>query len=67
MLPREVQVFRIELPIGTHQLGLLPLSNLGQPTALGQQMSIEIFDGANTYLIAVAPDQVVHVVNPQIK
>ncbi len=65
MLPREVQVFRIELPIGTHQLGLLPLSSLGRPTASGQQRSVEIFDGVNTYLIAVAPDQVVHIVNPQ--
>ncbi|MGB0599290.1 MAG: hypothetical protein ACPGLY_21610 [Rubripirellula sp.] len=67
MLPREVQVFRIELPIGIHKLGLLPLSSLGQPTAPGQQRSIEILDGGNTYLITVAPDQVVHIVNPQAK
>lgn len=62
LLPREVQVFRMELPIGTHTIDLMPLGSSGAPTAPANQVQAEIIDGKNTYLLAIAPDQVVYVV-----
>ncbi|MEM1069031.1 MAG: hypothetical protein AAGI63_09060 [Planctomycetota bacterium] len=64
LLPREVQVFRMELPKGTHTLNLLPLSYQGQPIASGhnQPREIEIVDGRNTYVIAIAPSDVVYAI-----
>jgi len=61
LLPREGQVFRMELPKGIHQIDLVPLQVDGSPSAEGTSRQIDIVDGKNTYVIAIAPDQVVYV------
>jgi hypothetical protein len=65
MLPREIQVFRMELPIGTHSIKLLPLADSGAATSPGVSQPVEIIDGNNTYLIALAPDQHIYVVKSE--
>ncbi|QDV55976.1 hypothetical protein Mal33_19550 [Rosistilla oblonga] len=55
LLPREIQVLRAELPVGTHNISLQafgrgsPLQR--DPTA----RTIEVEDGRNTYVLATAP------------
>jgi tetratricopeptide (TPR) repeat protein len=55
LLPRDIQVLRVELPIGTHQVNLSPLLAARQigPTT---STSIEIVDGRNSYLMCCFPD-----------
>lgn len=55
LLPNKIQVRRIELPVGTHQLALQPASASGQPLGGTQQTTLEIFDGRNTYVLANFP------------
>ena len=55
LLPAEIQVLRVELPAGRHEVALQPVATVkavGQSTA----KQIEIASGRNTYLLAVAPD-----------
>lgn len=56
LLPREIQVLRAELPIGTHTINLQAFGR-GSPLQL-QPMArtVEIEDGRNTYLLATAPN-----------
>ncbi|QDT09935.1 hypothetical protein [Stieleria marina] len=63
MLPREIQTQRIELPAGTHTVQLVPVDNTGRPLSQGQTRKIEIVDGKNEYLVAIAPDQLVFLAN----
>ena len=63
LLPREIQVLRAELPRGSYQVQLQPLGFDGQPVAHGQTRNIEIIDAANQYLVAIAPDRAVYVVD----
>ena len=55
LLPRDIQVLRVELPIGTHQINLSPLLSARQigPTA---STPIDIVDGRNSYLMCCFPD-----------
>ena len=55
LLPRDIQVLRVELPIGTHRISLAPLRAARQigPTA---STPIEIFNGGNSYLLCCFPD-----------
>lgn len=55
LLPEKIQVLRIELPAGAHQIGLQPLSRCGFSGPV-QQQSVTIDDGRNTYLLANFPD-----------
>ena len=58
LLPDRIQVLRIELPAGTHEVILQPQTAHGtsrRPTV----QRVEIADGRNTYLLASAPDNVV--------
>jgi hypothetical protein len=54
LLPREIQVVRVELPAGPHQIQLHPLLTNRLSTA-GPAVSVDIADGRNTYLLACFP------------
>ena len=55
LLPREIQVMRIEMPIGTHQVSLLPIG-YKRPIGPTVTQQIDILDGANTYVMGYFPD-----------
>jgi hypothetical protein len=55
LLPNKIQVRRIELPAGTHQLALQAATASGQPLGGTRQTELEIFDGRNTYVLANFP------------
>ncbi len=54
LLPNQIQVMRIELPAGTHDIGLRSSNGT---IALGSEehTSVEIHNGVNTYLLANFP------------
>jgi len=54
LLPREIQVVRVELPAGSHQVQLNPLLTGRQPIP-GPSATVEIIDGRNTYVLACFP------------
>jgi tetratricopeptide (TPR) repeat protein len=54
LLPREIQVVRIELPAGQHTLELAPVLTNGI-MARGPRTTIHVEDGRNTYLLACFP------------
>ena len=60
LLPREIQVLRVELPEGTYRIGLEPLGFEGQGLSAGATSVIEIIDAKNQYLVAFAPDRIVY-------
>ncbi|MCE2810598.1 MAG: hypothetical protein LW850_32320 [Planctomycetaceae bacterium] len=55
LLPRNIQVLRIEVPAGTHAISLLPenAGSIGRQTAEAQ---VTVIDGRNTYVIGWFPD-----------
>ena len=55
LLPDKIQVLRIELPAGRHQIAVTPFAQYG---AAGPQrrQTVTILDGRNTYLLANFPD-----------
>jgi len=55
LLPDKIQVLRVELPAGQHQIGMQPGTHYG---TLGSQQgtTVEIADGRNTYMLACFPD-----------
>ena len=55
LLPDKIQVLRIELPAGQHQIGVAPVAQYGAVGAQRRQ-SVTILDGRNTYLLANFPD-----------
>ena len=55
LLPDKIQVLRVELPAGAHQIGLQPLSRYGF-SGPAQQQTVTIDDGRNAYLLANFPD-----------
>ncbi len=55
LLPEKIQVMRVELPAGTHQIGLQPLSRYGF-SGPAQQQTVTIDNGRNTYMLANFPD-----------
>lgn len=63
LLPREIQVFRAELPSGAHQVSLQPLGYSGAALAAGRTERVQIVDGRNQYLIVVSPGPRLYVVN----
>jgi uncharacterized protein len=57
LLPREIQVLRLELPAGAHQLNLVPVVN-GNAIAQGATTSVDIRDGRNSYALCYFPGAV---------
>lgn len=55
LLPNKIQVRRIELSAGTHQLSLQPASASGQPLGAAHQTEVRIVDGSNAYVLANFP------------
>ncbi|MDA1051643.1 MAG: hypothetical protein O3C40_14335 [Planctomycetota bacterium] len=56
LLPETIQVLRLELPAGTHQLTLRP-ARLGRPIGAAHTTAVEVLDGRNTYVLASFPTQ----------
>ena len=57
LLPDKIQVLRLELPAGEHQLGLKPLDHGGRPYGQAVTQSVTVADGRNTYVLASFPGQ----------
>lgn len=55
LLPDEIQVLRIELPAGEHLVGVTPCSSYAA-IGHGEQTSVRIAEGRNTYVLANVPD-----------
>ncbi|HVA46085.1 MAG TPA: hypothetical protein VNH11_06895 [Pirellulales bacterium] len=55
LLPDKIQVLRLELPTGRHQVALQPVSRYGS-TGAAEPQAVTIDDGRNTYLLANFPD-----------
>jgi hypothetical protein len=55
LLPDKIQVLRVELPAGQHEVALHPLVGSAR-TGSPRSERVEIADGRNTYLLAVVPD-----------
>jgi hypothetical protein len=55
LLPREIQILRIEVATGTHELSLEPV-NAGVPVAQAVTRTVNVVDGANTYVLSCWPD-----------
>ncbi len=60
LLPREIQVFRMELPAGDHEVLLQPIGSAGQAIAAGGIQRVAITDGRNHYLIAICPGRTMY-------
>jgi hypothetical protein len=67
LLPREVQVFRAELPIGQHEIALQPLGFSGATLSNGRTETIDVTDGRNQYLFVIAPSAAMYVVSPDAR
>lgn len=57
LLPAKIQVLRVELPAGSHQLLLQPTTAVGSRRGGGNAATIEIADGRNTYVLANFPTE----------
>jgi hypothetical protein len=55
LLPREIQILRVELPAGTHQFNLEPVRG-GTAVGRGVPCNVEVVDGGNTYVLSYWPD-----------
>lgn len=55
LLPREIQVLRLELPQGEHYLHLEPIVG-GSPVAAGIDAAVPVQDASNTYVLSYWPD-----------
>ncbi len=55
LLPKNIQVLRVEVPAGVHSISLAPrfAMNIGKPTAREQ---VTVINGKNTYMIGWFPD-----------
>jgi hypothetical protein len=56
LLPESIQVLRVELPEGEHTVALQSVSR-ADTLGPAQSRTVEIADGANTYLLAQFPDR----------
>lgn len=55
LLPREIQVLRLELPAGVHQFNLEPVSG-GRPVGSSSTCRVPVVDGRNTYVLSYWPE-----------
>lgn len=60
LLPREIQVLRAELPVGSHTITLQPLGHGGSPIAAGITRTVDMVDGRNTYAVVIAPGETMY-------
>jgi hypothetical protein len=54
LLPDQIQVLRVELPMGEHEIQLRPLDQGGE-LASTAATKVQIYDGRNTYLLGTLP------------
>jgi hypothetical protein len=54
LLPDRIQVMRVELPVGTHTIGLSPAAGYGMPVV--HEKTVKIDDNRNTYVLAIFAD-----------
>ena len=62
LLPREIQVMRLELPKGIQRLSLTPLSSQGRPLEGPTPYTLRVEDGRSHYCVVFAPESIVSVV-----
>jgi tetratricopeptide (TPR) repeat protein len=55
LLPRQIQVLRMELPAGRHSISVRPLL-AERPRGNSQNLSVPIEDGRNSYVLVYFPD-----------
>ncbi len=55
LLPREIQILRLELAAGKHQLNLEPVSG-GRAVAASVPCQVNVVDGRNTYVLSYWPE-----------
>ena len=55
LLPRDIQLLRVEVPAGDHQLHLNPLLG-NRPVGPTKSTPIRVVDGLNTYVVCWFPD-----------
>lgn len=55
LLPRDIQVLRVEVPKGVANLQLTPLLH-GRPVGGGKVTQVQVVDGRNTYVLCWFPD-----------
>lgn len=56
LLPDRIQVLRLELPEGEHDLQLSPVNSAGIPLGRGAMQRVRVADSRNTYVLASFPD-----------
>jgi hypothetical protein len=56
LLPDKIQVLRLELPAGEHDISLRPLNAGGTPIGGAARHRLRIADSRNTYILASFPD-----------
>jgi hypothetical protein len=56
LLPREIQILRIELPEGNHQVSLEPIVN-GRPVGNKSHCQVDVINARNTYVMGFWPDR----------
>jgi uncharacterized protein len=54
LLPDTIQVLRVELPVGEHEILLRPMGHGGELSATAAT-KVRIADGRNTYLLGTLP------------
>ena len=57
LLPDKIQVVRLELPSGEHQISMTPLDHNSRPYGQKVTQSVAVEDGRNTYVLASFPGQ----------
>ena len=57
LLPDKIQVLRVELPAGDHEISLRPVAANGATLGAPATQTIRIADGRNTYVLANFPDR----------
>jgi hypothetical protein len=57
LLPDKIQVLRVELPEGEHDVSLAPVSTTRQPIGRSARQRVRIDNGRNTYALAMFPDE----------
>ncbi len=55
LLPDKIQVLRLELPAGQHEIGLQSLGGVGTPMGHMTKQTISVVNGRNTYVLANFP------------
>jgi hypothetical protein len=55
LLPEKIQVLRLELPAGTHQIGLIASASDGQYLGGLESVQVHVDEGRNTYVLANFP------------